>query len=61
MRAFFDKTTSRFIGALVRIFVMIGGVICLVGYGIFAIIRIGAWPFIPLAPLLGIVLLGISS
>lgn len=56
MRAFFDRLISRMIGAMVRTFMIIIGVV-----GIFLHILMGSvtllvWAFIPLAPVIGFVL-----
>lgn len=56
IHAFFDSLISRFIGAIVRIFILIMGLIILVFELIFGAILLIVWPLVPLMPVAGIVL-----
>lgn len=55
-RMFIDRLVSRFIGAIVRTFVIIAGILCI---GVVAIINLAfiiLWPALPLLPVAGIIL-----
>lgn len=54
--AFFDRLLSRVIGFIVRVVVIIGGIVCLVGTLVIGLIISVLWPLIPLAPVAGIIL-----
>lgn len=56
LKAFGDKTFSRFIGFFVRIFVILAGLLILVITSIFSLLSLILWPLIPLLPILAIVL-----
>ena len=53
---FLDRLVSRIIGFVSRLFLLLTGCIILVISGIFSLVLIILWPFIPLAPLIGIIL-----
>lgn len=55
-RAFADRLFSRVIGAVVRIFMIVFGVIACLIAGVIAIIGIAAWLVAPFLPLIGIIL-----
>jgi len=56
MRAFLDRTISRFVGAAVRIFMIIFGLITMFFQIIFGIIVIIVWPIIPLFIVIGLIM-----
>lgn len=53
---FVDRLVSRIIGFFSRFFILIVGCIVLILSGIFSLILIILWPFIPLAPIIGLCL-----
>ncbi len=56
LRAFFDRLISRCIGAVVRL-IMIGiGAIVLLVNSILAVVIVVAWLFVPLLPIVGLLL-----
>lgn len=55
LRAFLDRLISRFIGAMVRMFVLIAGCIVIALTAIVGVIYLMVWPLIPVAPLLGLI------
>jgi hypothetical protein len=57
MRAFLDRTISRFVGAAVRIFMIIFGLITMLFQIIFGVILIVIWPIIPLFVLIGLIMM----
>lgn len=52
-QAFIDKTISRFIGALVRIAVLITGAISIAVGTVLGVLYVAFWPLIPVLPLVG--------
>ncbi len=52
VRAWFDQLISRFIGALVRSFMIVLGIICLLVLAVVGVVRLVLWPLLPLSPLL---------
>lgn len=56
LQAWFDRGISRFIGAMVRIFMMLSGVVVIALSMLAGLIRIGLWPLLPLLPLVVMVL-----
>lgn len=56
MRAWFDKLISRCIGALIRTFTIIAGVIALAGGLVVALVQVVLWPLVPLMIVVAIVL-----
>ena len=56
MRAWLDRLVSRFIGALIRTAVIIAGLISMLVFVFISVIILIFWPFIPLLPVVGIVL-----
>lgn len=57
LRAFADRLISRLIGALVRIFVIIAGIIAILLYVIFGFIALVIWGLLPFLPVVSIILL----
>jgi len=55
MRAFFDKTLSRFIGATVRSFMIVFGVIAMFLQVLFGFVILGFWLIIPFFPVIGLI------
>ena len=55
LRAMLDNLISRVIGAVVRTLVIIIGIITLLVSCLLGLLRIVAWPFIPLLPIVCIV------
>jgi len=60
MRAFVDRLISRFVGAIVRTFMIIFGLFVMFFQIIFGLIMISVWPVIPLFPVAGLILLAIG-
>jgi hypothetical protein len=56
MRAFLDRTVSRFVGAAVRIFMIIFGVITMLFQTIFGALVIIIWPILPLFLVIGLIM-----
>ena len=56
MRAFFDRTLSRVIGAVVRAFMIISGLFVMMAQIIFGIIILIIWLIIPLMPAIGLIM-----
>ena len=56
MRAFFDRTISRVIGAMIRLFTIVIGLIAIVLYAVMGVIVLVLWAVIPLLPVIGIIL-----
>jgi len=57
MRAGFDKLISRLIGAVVRSFVIIAGLIASLLLVIITVIRLLLWILAPILPIIGIVMI----
>ncbi|HUC96149.1 MAG TPA: hypothetical protein VMR16_00600 [Candidatus Saccharimonadales bacterium] len=60
MRAFLDRTVSRFVGAFVRIFMIIFGLAVMLLQIIFGIIVIVVWPILPLFIVIGLIMMVIG-
>ena len=56
LRAFFDRLLSRFIGAFVRIFMIIFGLIAMSLQIVFGVIVLIFWLIIPLLPIIGLIM-----
>jgi len=54
MRAFFDRLVSRVIGAMIRLFTILIGLVAIVVYGVIGLLVLVAWALIPLLPIAGI-------
>lgn len=53
--AFFDRLLSRFIGFVVRIFIIVAGIIAMTAQFVCGLVIALLWPCIPLLPIAGIV------
>jgi len=53
---FFDKLLSRIIGAVVRFFIIIFGIVAMLAVAVIGVALICIWPMMPFAPIAGIVL-----
>lgn len=60
MRAAFDKLISRIIGAIVRFFTILAGLVVISLQAVYELIIVIAWWFVPVVPLVGFVLLAIG-
>ena len=60
LRAFFDKTISRFIGAIVRLFTILAGVVILIFQAVFEAIILIIWLTLPAFPVIGLLLFAIG-
>jgi len=56
LQAFFDQLISRLIGAAVRLFMIIFGVISILITTVFGGLLVVAWAFVPMLPIIGVVL-----
>lgn len=55
--AFGDRLLSRFIGAFVRLLLVITGLFVALLVGLFGLLLVITWPFVPVLPLVGIYLM----
>lgn len=60
VRGFFDTLLSRIIGSIVRLFTIIIGIISLVIQSIYEAIIIVVWLFLPILPIVGLIMLAIG-
>ena len=56
MRAFFDKTLSRVIGAIVRLSTVIAGIIVMIVQFVVEVFVLVVWLLLPLFPVIGIIM-----
>ena len=56
LRAFFDKTISRVIGAIVRTFTILAGLIVMAFQSVVEVIVLLVWILLPLFPVAGLIL-----
>lgn len=56
MRAFGDRLMSRFIGAVMRLGILIVGLVLLILESIVGLVLIMLWPLMPFLPIVGVVL-----
>lgn len=56
MRAFFDRLVSRVIGAMIRFIMIIIGSLAILFHAALGILLVIAWAFVPLLPIIGVVL-----
>lgn len=57
LRAWVDRLVSRFIGAMVRSAVLVAGTITIVFTALVAFLQLVLWPILPLAPVIGVILM----
>jgi hypothetical protein len=57
MRAFLDRTISRFVGAFVRIFMILFGLVTMFLQIIFGVLVVIIWPIIPLFVVIGLIMM----
>ena len=55
-QAFIDKSVSRFIGFFIRFFIILFGIISMAALLVVSIVLVLCWPFVPFAPVAGVVL-----
>ena len=53
---FIDRLVSRIVGFFTRLFLLIAGTLIIILGGIISLVLIILWPFIPLLPVVGIIL-----
>lgn len=56
MRAFFDRLVSRVIGAMVRSFMIVIGLVAIISYTLIGCLVLLLWAIVPLFPIIGVVL-----
>lgn len=56
LRAWLDRQISRLIGAMVRSFILIVGLLVIVVEALVALLRIMLWPVVPALPFIGLLL-----
>jgi len=59
-RAFFDKLISRVIGAIVRSFTILFGIIALVVQSLYEVMILLFWLILPILPVVGLILMAIG-
>lgn len=52
-----DKLISRLVGSVMRLVMVFVGILALVIYAIISVLRLAGWPLLPLAPVLGLILM----
>ena len=52
-----DKLISRLVGSVMRLVMVFVGTLTLIIYAIISVFRLAGWPLLPLAPVLGLVLM----
>lgn len=57
LRAFFDRLLSRIIGAIMRIFMIIFGILTIVAQIVFSLILLIFWIATPLLPVMGLIIM----
>ena len=60
IKAFFDRFISRIIGFIVRSFLIGMALVGLAAVFVVAVFSLLAWPFIPLLPIIGVLLMGMG-
>ena len=60
LRAFSDKTISRGIGAIVRLFTILAGVIIMIIQFIFELVILVLWLVLPIFPIVGLIMFAIG-
>lgn len=61
LRAWFDRLISRVIGAIVRLFMILAGLVWLLIVVCWLAAWLVVWPFIPLLPAIGMFVAGVQS
>lgn len=61
LRAWADRLFSRFMGAIIRSFLIIIGLLAVAVMSAVCLIAMMAWPLVPLAPILGLLMIGGGS
>ena len=56
IQVFLDQTISRFVGMLARTFIILAGLIVFILSFSLTIVMAILWPFLPIAPIIGLVL-----
>lgn len=56
-QAVVDKLISRMIGSMIRVVMLLVGVLSVIVVGLFCLLELLIWPFLPVAPLIGFVLM----
>lgn len=56
IRAFFDRLISRFIGAFMRLSMIIAGILSIIFQAVFGFITIIVWVLLPVAPVIGLII-----
>ena len=52
-----DKLISRLVGSVKRLVMVFVGTLALIIYAIISVLRLAGWPLLPLAPVLGLILM----
>ena len=52
-----DKLISRLVGSVMRLVMVLVGTLALIIYAIISVLRLAGWPLLPLAPVLGLILM----
>lgn len=52
-----DKLISRLVGSVMRLVMVFVGTLALIIYAIISVFRLAGWPLLPLAPVLGLILM----
>ena len=52
-----DKLISRLVGSAMRLVMVFVGTLALIIYAIISVLRLAGWPLLPLAPVLGLILM----
>jgi hypothetical protein len=60
MRAMLDKLISRILGAIVRSFTILFGLIVIIFQAVYELILVIGWWFLPILPIAGLILLAIG-
>jgi hypothetical protein len=60
VRAFFDQLISRIIGAIVRFFTIIFGIVVLVVQALYEALILIVWLFLPAFPVVGLIMMAIG-
>jgi len=58
LQAWGDRLFSRVIGAFIRTFLIVIGLVIVVAMSVISLIFMIAWPLVPLAPIIGLLMIG---